>query len=74
MQIKVNNIDNNDDDRFSLFLSVHVKHISASVVAKRRQDDAQIESVIIIIIVMMPPSPQFHSPRLPVFDFLPMIW
>lgn len=52
MQIKVNN-----DDGFSLFLSVYVKHISASVVAKHRQDDAQIESVLIIIIIMMPPPP-----------------
>lgn len=71
-----NNNDNNNEDRFSLFLSVNVKHISASVVAKHRQDDAQIESVLIIIIIIMYPSPQlqFHSPRLPVFDFLRMIF
>lgn len=49
MQIKVDNNNNNiNDDRFSLFLSVYVKHTSASVVAKHRQDDAQTESVIII--------------------------
>lgn len=57
MQTKVNNNDNNNDDRFSLFLSVYVKHMSASVVAKHTQDDAQIESIIIIIIIMMHPPP-----------------